>query len=102
MRKRNVCKILLIVFYLVLVAIFTVFAIKGNPESDEKFLCIDSACVRFCKDDHNATSGSDSSEHFEITNPLTNLTQKFRIINGEPCEMMKLLEADQWIFSSVS
>ena len=101
MKKRNVLKILIIVFYVVLISTFFVFAKIKRSENDK---CINSTCVRFCKDDQNKTliNGEITSNDIELTNPLTNLTQKFRILNGEPCEKMKYLDTNQWTFSSVS
>lgn len=104
MNKRNALKVFIFLLYAVIIIIFFVFAKSRGSGSDKNFSCINSECVRFCKDDHNVTAiGSNGrSDYFELTNPVTNLTQNFRVIKGEPCERMSLLDTDQWTFSSVS
>lgn len=100
MNKRNALKVFIFVLFTVLIIMFFVFAKIRIPESAD-FSCIDSACVRFCKADQNVTWEWEPSID-KLTNPATNQTLKFHMMHGEPCEKMKLLDADEWTFSSVS
>lgn len=93
MNKSCAFKIFITLLYLLLVISFFIFATART----EKIKCdVNSPCVRLC----NATN--EVMDFIELTDPTTNITIECHILGGEPCEKLKLLETDQWTFSSVS
>lgn len=105
MNKRSAFKIFVIALFVSMIIIFFKFA---ESKDREKFDTADttgcneeSPCVRICTENRNEVVMNETSINFELTNPLTNITSIFSVLNGRPCEKMKILEA-QWKFSSVS
>lgn len=99
MKKRSGLKIITYLLYIALIVLFFVFAKIRNRKNYEN--CESSSCVRFCSSHQDSAYINETSDDIELTHPLTNLTQKFHFFHGEPCEKMKLLDTDQWKFSSV-
>lgn len=105
MNKRSAFKIFVLALFVSMIIIFFKFA---ESKDREKFDTADttgcneeSPCVRICTENRNEVVMNETSINFELTNPLTNITSIFSVLNGRPCEKMKILEA-QWKFSSVS
>lgn len=99
MNKRSVLKVFIFLVYVALVVLFFAFAKERKSENS---VCADSPCIRFCNEVRDSSFYNETSDGFEITNPISNVTQKYRIVDGKPCENVKLFESDQWTFSSVS
>lgn len=102
MNKRNCLKTFLVVVYLALIVVFLVFAKEKNQKLSEEVFCVDSPCVRVCSNERETSFRNESIDSIELTHPKTNVTTKFHILDDKPCKNMKLLETDQWKFSSVS
>lgn len=99
MNKRSVLKVFIFLIYVALVVLFFAFAKERKSENS---VCADSPCIRFCNEVRDSSFYNETSDGFEITNPISNVTQKYQIVDGKPCENLKLFESDQWTFSSVS
>lgn len=101
MNKRSAFRLFLFLLYLSLVIAFFVFAKLRKPE--ESVECSnDSPCVRLCSENRNSIVIDQTSDEFELKNPITNITSIFKVLNGKTCERMKFLDSDRWKFSSVS
>lgn len=98
MRKRNIFKVFCLVCYVALLILFFVYS-KTRKDSSEQESCIESACLRLCKTEQNSKFLNETIDDFEVTNPVTNLTLKYQVLNENPCESMRILENDQWKFS---
>lgn len=102
MRKRNILKIFCLLSYISLVILFFIYPKVAYGSSDqEQEPCIQSECLKLCNSEQNSKFLNETLEDFE-TNISTNLSRKYQVLNGSPCEKMKVLEKDQWKFSSVS
>lgn len=106
MSKRSSFRIFVAGLYLSMIILFVKFA---GIKSREKFDTVDTSrctdetpCVRICTENRGEVVANETSINFELTNPLTNITSVFSVLNGTPCEKMKILEAELWKFSSVS
>lgn len=102
MNKRNCFKILIFAVYVALIVVFLIFAKEKKEKDPEEILCLDSPCVRLCSSDQETSLRNSSIDTIELTHPTTNLSTNFHILDDKPCENMRLLETDQWTFSSVS
>lgn len=102
MKKRSALKIFVYILYFTLIVLFFTFArirnLENFPENSDE--CENLSCVRFCG--QASAYMNETSDDVELMHPMTNITQTFHFVHARPCKKMKLLDTDQWKFSSVS